>query len=201
SDEVIDALLDALHMPADYAWVWRGRSQAGWALALRCDDPLPPGVLPAKKDEAGVAWGWPAKDSGADWHHLELRYARCQTIYPPTTGYAWRHNPPTEPPTVVPIHRVIDAFFALCPPLPHTLGSIDRATIDQIKQRFDLVAYAAQQFGGETQRESDGETRVLGHGGMLINADKGIWHCFGMRSAATVLTWWPMRSTASPPAT
>jgi DNA-binding MarR family transcriptional regulator len=178
SDAAIDSLLDALHLPRDYAWVWRGKTRAGWALALGCDAPMPPGVLPAKKDEAGVAWGWPANDSGADWHHLELRYANCQTVYPPSEGYEWRHDAPTEAPATVPIHRVIDAFFALSPPQPHTLGSIDRATIDAIKQRFDLVGYAVQAFGGETQDEGT-EVRVLGHSGLLINPDKLIWHCFG----------------------
>jgi Bifunctional DNA primase/polymerase, N-terminal len=70
-DATIQRLLDVLRLPHEYAWVWRGRSKVGWALAFRCDEPLPPGVLPAKKDEAGVAWGWPEKDSGADWQHLE----------------------------------------------------------------------------------------------------------------------------------
>ena len=175
-DAAIDGLLNALGLPHDYPWVWRGRSKAGWALAFLCDDPLPAGVLPAKKDEAGVAWGWPAE--GADWHHLELRYAQCQTVYPPSAGYAWRHNPPTEAPTSVPIHRVIGAFFALCPPAPHTLGSIDRATVDQIRHNFDMVSYATRHFGGDTQVEGD-EVRVMGHGGMLINPAKGTWHCFG----------------------
>src|SRR5262245_37601174 len=63
SDATINDLLDAIDLPRDYPWVWRARSRAGWALAFQCDDPLPAGVLPAKKDEAGAAWGWPEKDS------------------------------------------------------------------------------------------------------------------------------------------
>ncbi len=178
SDAVIDNLLDALGLPRDYTWVWRGRSKAGWALAFQCNDLLPAGVLPAKKDEAGAAWGWPAKDSSADWHHMELRYAACQTVYPPSDGYEWRHGAPTEAPASVPIHRIIEAFFTLCPPAPHTLGSIDRTTVDQIRSNFDMVEYAVKQFGGEAQPEGR-ETRVLGHGGLLIDPEKQIWHIFG----------------------
>jgi AAA domain-containing protein/bifunctional DNA primase/polymerase-like protein len=175
-DDAIDSLLDALRLPRDYPWVWRGGSGAGWGLAFHCDDPLPPGTLPAAK-EAGVAWGWPGKDSGADWHHLELRYHACQTIYPPSERYQWRHDAPTDAPAMVPLHRVISAFFALCPPPPHTLGSIDAATKEAIRQRFDLVDYAVKAFGGDTQAEGR-EIRVLGHGGMLINPDKQVWNCF-----------------------
>lgn len=174
----IAALLAALQLPQDYPWVWRGRSRAGWALAFRCDDPMPQGTLPAKKKEAGVAWGWPEKESGADWDHLELRWAHCQTVYPPSAGYQWRGAAPTEAPALVPIHRVIEAFFALCPPPPQTFGSIDRAVLEQIKRTFDLVAYAAQEFGGETQEER-GEVRILGHGGLLVQPEKRIWYCFG----------------------
>jgi AAA domain-containing protein/bifunctional DNA primase/polymerase-like protein len=176
-DAAVDSLLDALRLPRDYAWVWRGESGAGWGLAFHCDDPMPPGTLPAKKDEAGVGWGWPGKDSGADWHHLELRYHACQTIYPPSERYRWRHDAPTAAPAVVPLHRVISAFFALCPPPPHTLGSIDAATKEAIRQRFDLVDYAVKAFGGDTQVEGR-EIRVLGHGGMLINPEKQVWNCF-----------------------
>ena len=174
----VDTLLTALGLPLDYPWVWRGQSQSGWGVAIHCDDPLPSGVLPAAK-ESGVAWGWPAKDSGADWHHLELRYSNCQTVYPPSARYTWRHAQPTDAPATVPIHRVLSAFFALCPPPPHTLGSIDRATIDEIRRNFDMVAYAESVFGGELKNESGGEVRLLGHGGMLINQDKGIWNAFG----------------------
>jgi putative DNA primase/helicase len=177
TEDAIDELLDQLQLPRDCPWVWRGASKAGWALAFSCDEPLPAGVLPAAKREAGVAWGYPAKDSGADWDHLELRYTGCQTVYPPSAGYNWRYDAPTEPPPRVPIHRVIAAFFALCPPAPHTLGSIDRAVIDQIRERFDLVEYAVQTFGGDVQVEGH-EIRVTGHGGMLINPEQHIWNCF-----------------------
>jgi DNA-binding MarR family transcriptional regulator len=178
SESTLLVLLDALGLPRDYRWTWRGQSKAGWGIEIHCDAPLPAGVLPAKRDEAGVSWGWPEKDGGADWHHLELRWTNCQTILPPSMGYQWRGETPTEPPTSVPIHRILSAFFALCPPQPHTLGSVDRAIIDQIRTRFDLVDYAVQQFGGDTQAEGD-EVRVLGHSGLLINPEKGIWHCFG----------------------
>jgi hypothetical protein len=84
-DATINALLVALCLPHDYPWVWRGQSGAGWALAILCEDPMPAGVLPAKKNESGIGWGYPARGSGAGWHHLELRYAHCQTVYPPRT--------------------------------------------------------------------------------------------------------------------
>jgi P4 family phage/plasmid primase-like protien len=188
------ALLEALGLPDDYEWTWRSGSGEGWAVAFRCDEELPAGVLPAKKTEAGVFWGWPGKDSGLRFDHAELRWKVCQTVYPPSAytftkkddprkgqagpGYVWRGAVPTEPPTLVSAARVIAAFFAIAPPPPQTLGSIDAATKDEIKRRFDLVAYAQRELGGEIQAEHGGEVRVLGHGGLLINPEKQLWHSF-----------------------
>lgn len=187
------AVLQALGLPDNYGWAWRSGSGMGWEVAFLCPDDLPTGVLTAKKDEPGAYWGWPAKEGSYAFHHVELRWQSCQTIYPPSSytfgkgarkgqagpGYQWRNGaPPTEPPAVVTVPRVIAAFYVIAPPPPHTLGSIDDATKDAIRERFDMVAFAQEHWGGDTQHESNGEVRVLGHGGLLINPDEGVWHCF-----------------------
>lgn len=177
TDAAVDALLAALGLSADYAWVWRSKSRAGWALAFQCTEVLPLGVLPAAKKEAGVFWGWPARDSAADWHHLELRWVNNQTIYPACDSDQWRHGAPTEAPAEVSVTRVINAFFTLAPPPPHTLGSIDDSTKETIRHRFDMVEYARQTFGGDVQRDGR-EYRILGHGGLLVDPEKGVWNNF-----------------------
>ncbi|MDP9315573.1 MAG: phage/plasmid primase, P4 family [Chloroflexota bacterium] len=189
SEATLLCVLAALGLPDDYPWVWRSGSGTGWEIAVRCDEPMIADALPAAKKETGVFWGW-APD-GADFEHAELRWEHNQTIYPPSAytygkgkrkgqagpGYRWRTQPPTVPPTLVPVRRVIHAFLTLCPPPPHTLGSIDDATKARIHESFDLVAYAQQAFGGEVERSRD-EVRITGQGGLLINPSKHIWHLF-----------------------
>lgn len=179
SDATVDRLLSALGLPASYPWVWRSGSGAGWEVAVRCEERMPEGALTPDKREKGVFTGWPAE--GEDWHHLELRWESCQTVCPPSAdgrGYAWRGETPTETPALLPVRRIIAAFYDLCPPHPHTLGSVDRAVVEAIKQRFDLVAYAEKAFGGESVGEGR-EVRILGHQGLLIDPEKGIWYIFG----------------------
>lgn len=211
-DRPLRTLLQALGLPDDYAWAWRSGSGEGWAVAIRCEEALPPGILPAKHEDAGVFWGWPTADAST-FHHIELRWAQCQTIYPPSCytytkkgdprfgergpGYQWHGAAPSEPPALVSVARMINAFFAVAPPPPPTLGSVEEQVKAAIRDRFDLIAYAQQAFGGELQRESGGEVRVLGHGGLLVNPDKQTWFnhseqlggdCFDLVAYATYRT-------------
>lgn len=66
-----------------------------------------------------------------------------------------------------------------CPQAAHEppKSGADRDAIETIKQRFDLLVYARQHWPGKTRTERNRETRILGHGGLLINTDKGIWNC------------------------
>lgn len=181
SDATIDALLSALGLDLDYPWVWRSGSGAGWEVAIRCNDPMPAGALTEDKREKGVFVGWPGDSATVDWHHIELRWEQCQTVAPPSIdgrGYAWRGAAPTEAPALLPIHRVISAFYAIAPPAPFNLGTVERSIIDQIKARFDLVSYAQRELGGEVEQEGR-EIRILGHTGLLIDPERGIWHIFG----------------------
>lgn len=54
----------------------------------------------------------------------------------------------------------------------------DREAIDEIKRRFDLLAFARKHWPGETQKERNGEIRILGHGGLLIDEEQDLWSCF-----------------------
>lgn len=179
SDATVDRLLRALGLPHLYPWVWRSGSGKGWEVAIRCEESMPAGVLTTDKYDAGVFTGWP-KDSTEDWHHIELRWENCQTVVLCNDGraYAWRHEAPTEAPALLPIRRIIAAFFDLAPPPPHNLGTIDRGVVEQVRQKFDLVAYAQKEMGGDLELEGR-ETRVLGHQGLLIDPDKGIWYIHG----------------------
>lgn len=181
SEETADALLNALGLPSSYPWTWRSGSGAGWEVAVRCEEKMPEGALTPDKRETGVFTGWPGDASSSDWHHLELRWESCQTVLPPSAdgrGYAWRGEEPKEAPALVPLRRIIAAFYTLAVPPPHNLGTIERAVIDQIKQRFDLVKYASEHLGGELQNEGK-EVRLLGHQGFLIDPERGLWYIHG----------------------
>lgn len=182
SDATVDALLSALGLPLSYPWVWRSGSSAGWELAIRCDETMPVGVLTDSDREKGVFIGWPEKDSAADWNHIELRWENNQTVAPPSAspagGYRWRSATPDGPPALLTVRRVIEAFFTLAPPPAWNLGTVDRAIVDRIKAQFDLVSYAQRELGGEIERDGH-ETRVLGHQGLLIEPEKGLWFIHG----------------------
>jgi hypothetical protein len=187
SEAVVDRLLAGLGLPATYAWVWRSGSGSGWEVAIRCPEAMPEGALTPDKRETGVYTGWP--EEGGDFHHLELRWQECQTVYPPCSdgrGYQWRHEPPQEAPTTVPLYRVISAFYDLCPPPPHNLGTIDRSMLEAIKNRFDLVAYAIKEIGGEAVDEGT-EVRILGNQGLLIDPERRIWYVHGERIGGDAL--------------
>ncbi len=189
SEATLHTLLTALSLPLDYPWAWRSGSGTGWEVAFLCEEAMLSGALPAAKNESGVFWGYPV--DGADFHHAELRWEHNQTIYPPSSytfgkgkrkgqpgpGYQWHGTTPADPPARLNVRRVIHAFLTMCPPPPHTLGSIDDTTKSAIKSRFDMTAYAQTQFGGELQKEGD-EVRLTGHGGLLINPGKQVWHIF-----------------------
>ncbi len=51
----------------------------------------------------------------------------------------------------------------------------DRGILDDIKARFDMVAYAQQQIGVQAVQTGN-EYRLPGNGGFLINPEKGVWY-------------------------
>jgi hypothetical protein len=205
-ESVLYAVLQALGLPADYPWTWRSGSGTGWEIAVICHDELPEGVLSAKEKEPGVFWST-AKD-GDVFDHLELRWEHCQTIYPPSAyeklgapGYHWRGEAPDAPPTIVGVGQVLNAFFAVAvrkkaepKPEPKPKREVARMqsssvadAIAEVKRRFDLVAYARAHWPGELQQERNGEIRICGHGGLLINEEKQEWHCFGWEAGGDAI--------------
>jgi hypothetical protein len=50
----------------------------------------------------------------------------------------------------------------------------------QIKNCFDIVAYATRYFSGEVIAEGKNEVRILGNRGLLLNTEKHIWYQHGV---------------------
>jgi hypothetical protein len=195
SESVLLRVLHALDLPDNYRWTWRSGSGTGWEIAIRCADEIPEGSLSGK--EKGVYWG-DAKNPD-DFDHIEVRWEKTQTIAPPSAyfkpgapGYQWRSDAPTEAPAIVSVGHVVTAFYTIAKrkddsqpaklakpapmttPLPRTIDEDDAK--EQIRERFDLVTYAAQKFGGKEQHEGSGEVRILGQGGLLISPERQTWY-------------------------
>jgi P4 family phage/plasmid primase-like protien len=197
---VRDALLDALDLPDDYEWVGRSKSGLGWHIAIRCDGALPAAIADARSADkandgggAGVKIGTPREGWAAMFDHIELRWEHCQTILPGTTSY--NGHIPTEPPAVVTVDQVVNAFLSVAEPkrpavkatptsprataAPSERFVWDTATDDAITQAFDLVAWFVAELGGDTQPEGGGEVRILGHNGLMVNEPRREWYILG----------------------
>jgi putative DNA primase/helicase len=103
----------------------------------------------------------------------------------------WLNGPPAAPPAIVSIGAIVTAFFKIAmrpapavesasqkAPRSHPNGTHDRGDVDAIKERFDLSAFATQRFPGEIQKEPDGQLRVLGNGGLIIDPRRNLWYRF-----------------------
>ena len=186
--DAVAALLATLGLPIDYAWVVRSGSGQGWHVWVRCPAPLPAGTLPAGKRTTGV---FVAPGRGCD--HLELRWEHCYTVAPPSlhpSGHRYRfvHGRPTTAPTEVSPERAVAAFHAVthapprspAPGLTVRLHGVPRRSSDPfrpLKVQFDMLRFARQHWPGPMIAEGE-DVRVLGHGGLLLNPERGIWHCF-----------------------
>ena len=197
-DAVRDALLRALGLPDSYPWCGRSKSGQGWHVAVRCAGELPAELATAVSERnaadgggAGVKCGTPNAAHMGNFDHIELRWAACQTVLPSPNGY--HAVLPSAAPAVVSIAQVTAAFYAVATPKPKGRPApaqaspaatgrvvmprfdLDRAIAD-LDSSFDLVAWFQAELGGDTQNEPNGEVRILGHGGLLVNPDKGEWH-------------------------
>jgi len=207
------AILEALGLDANYPWVVRSGSGRGWTIWILCDEDLPAGALPLPpgKDDKATYWGSPRV--AGDFDHLELRWSGCQTLVPPSThptgpGYRWwLGDRPSNPPARVKAHQVLAAFFAVAAPvLPKVQGRPQRerrtssegqvqaqtrlersSAVDAIRDRLDILELAQDQWSGQVVRERDGQYRVLGHGGVLVDVDKGVWYQFSGELGGDVL--------------
>jgi putative DNA primase/helicase len=204
-EAVKDALLAALGLPADYPWAGRSTSGAGWHIDIRCAGDLPEQIAHATTETratdgggTGVKIGLP-RDTYADaFSHIELRWEQCQAILPRPTGY--NGHLPATPPAEVTVDQVVTAFLTVATPkaspAPPTRPSIhhtsarpnahtaktfdwDEIVRASLRTHFDLVAWFCQELGGETQDEPGGEVRILGHHGLMVNADKASWYIHG----------------------
>lgn len=183
---LVMAILRALGLPEDYPWVEVSSGEDGFHLWIICHDNLPPGAIPATKNDPGVYVGL-SKDGAFD--RLELRWSRCQTIISSSDGSErWLHGRPDGAPATVSVGDVLNAFYAVASPKEQarppetpshrgTTHADDRQDLEDVRARFDLVAYARMKWG-DVRPDGD-EYRVMGHQGLLINPGKGAWYRFG----------------------
>ncbi len=182
---VWQTILRGLNLPDSYDWAGPSRSGKGRHIAIICTGDLPEEVQNARGtgDDKGVITFVPLPAYADDFDHIELRWERCQTVFPSHTGY--NGHLPTVAPADVTIETLINALRAVATPktpktpekkdAPRRTHTGNAAIKDDIKARFDLVAYAQQHFTGGIQVDGD-ETRILGNGGLLINTAERVWY-------------------------
>lgn len=202
-ESVRDAMLEALGLEQGYAWCGRSKSGKGWHIAFRCAGELPEDIAAAVGEMkasdgggAGVMIGVPSPDYAEAFDHLELRWHSCQTVLPGPDGYTGRL--PDMPPTEVAVAQAVAAFRAVSLPKARKAAPVAPSVAqpaatpanrgryvwdDQVRARiaasFDLVTWFCQELGGDARQERDGEIRILGNHGLLVNPGKGVWHIFG----------------------
>jgi Bifunctional DNA primase/polymerase, N-terminal len=188
SSEVIMPSLKALGLPADYPWIVMSGSGRGWHVWVRCAEELPAGLLATKEGERGVYTA-----PGEGFAHLELRWASCYTITPPSghpSGgtYQFVGDYLSDAPAVVSADRIVAAFRAVTradrPATPVGLTVRVRGIarrrdnrLAALKATFDLLAFAQEVWPGKVMVEGE-EVRISAQGGLLLKPWTGQWYCF-----------------------
>ena len=109
---ITERLLETLGFDEQYPWVTHSGSGTGIHVWFRCEEEIPPGAFAA--GEKGIYSG---VSQDGSFHHIELRWARCQTVVPPSLhqngqySFALSDDMPDEPPLLVDVDRVLAAFY------------------------------------------------------------------------------------------
>lgn len=131
-----------------------------------------------------------------------VRASHCQTVAPPSvhpSGNLYhfiQKGPITTTATLTPVIAWLTTLVPVPAQVAVTRRSGGAATngktmVEAVKNAWDTVG-VFKQFGlvGETRREPNGETRLLGNGGLLVAEDKDTWYNFSAEEGGGVLEAW-----------
>lgn len=179
-------ILKALNLPLDYKWLVESGSRNGFHIWIRCDDDSGESLFKIGKKKI-----YKFKSRGDKFDHIELRWANCCTIVPPSNHpsgnhYKFLNGIPDTPPPIIQLDLLMKALKTVVVIPPNEMSanivkdrkSIKYPLLNEIITKFDLIDYAQKHFGDDIREEANGEYRIKGHGGLLIKKDAGIWYCF-----------------------
>lgn len=197
-----DGLLDA--MRAQFPHLFTGRleqsgSGKGFHVPLRLDE-LPDFGTNSKDDRPRGNRTWKTKQG-----HANVRAQFCQTVVPPSIHPSGNRYRFIQEGPITHIHDLSDVIAWLNelapPPAPRPAPGHRRAAsvpagndlVSAVRAAWPGALDVFDHFGivGRTQQERDGETRILGHGGLLVaDTDPTTWYCFADEIGGGVFEAW-----------
>lgn len=113
--EILKKVIRILGLPADYPWVIKSGSGKGYHIYFKCKLAFPHQLI--GKTEVNIYYG-KSKNGGFD--HLELRWAKCYTLCPPSlhpSGAQYEFIsgkiPDAEPAMISDVQRIANVFLEL----------------------------------------------------------------------------------------
>jgi hypothetical protein len=135
--------------------------------------------------------------------NLNIRAAYCQSVLPPSvhpSGNEYRFVQEGAITHAADLRALIAWLDALAPPPPPTPPPAPRRAttptggtlVDAVKASWPGALQVFEHFGisGRRQRERDNETRICGHGGLLIADDGETWYNFSDEIGGGVIEAW-----------
>lgn len=134
--------------------------------------------------------------------NLNIRAAYCQSVLPPSvhpSGQPYRflqEGAITRTPDLVALIAWLDRLAPPPPPKPlpshrRESGASGGTLVEAVKAAWPSTLLVMEHFGvtGKQQQE-DGETRICGHGGLLIADDGETWYNFSDEMGGGVIEAW-----------
>jgi hypothetical protein len=135
-----------------------------------------------------------------DQGSVNIRARWCQTVAPPSihpSGNAYRY---IQAGAIIPVVdlRLVMAWLGMLDPKARPVVKRASSIVSPSGGMQDIKAYlpalpelfALLGISGEAQREPNGETRISGHGGLLITADETRWYCFSDETGGDAIDAW-----------
>lgn len=135
--------------------------------------------------------------------NVNIRCRWCQSVLPPSvhpSGCPYRflqEGPITHTAGLATLIAWLDKLAPPPPPTPlpsrkRSAGDTGGTLIEAVKAAWPTVFLVLEHFGvtGQHQREPDGETRICGHGGLLVTDDDQTWYNFSDEVGGGIIEAW-----------
>jgi hypothetical protein len=199
-DYLIPGVLLNLGLPMDYKFVEKSGSGHGYHIWFYCDEYLE--INSCRHD---------AEENQRElFEFVELKWKHCTCTITPSLHelggkYAWLRGEPTcDDLLIVKLDSVLSVYKRLAAPTcegkpapypdeilqkpakEESAGEIDPKWEEAYSQ-FPLVKYLHEKCGGDLEATEDGQTRITGNGGLIVDEEGKRWKCFAQDIGGGVL--------------